>query len=96
MSRKKKEKVHCPAPDCQGGYSKRLYEVNEKVIEKIPTDILFRIEREKPVFRCSYCGFVWGKKISKADGIDIVPLGFYDNSQHPNVFLPVSENYKTR
>lgn len=95
MPGKKKVKVSCPALDCQGGYPNRQHEVPVEIIEKIPSEILDRLDDEKP-FRCNYCGFVYGKSPSKQGGINKIPLGFWDNSQNPNEFVPVPENYKTR
>jgi len=95
MARKKKAKVSCPAPDCQGGYPNRQHEVNEKIREKIPSKILDRLGDEKP-FRCSYCGFVYGRSPSKQGIINVISLGFYDNFQNPNAFAQVSKNYRTR
>lgn len=96
MPRKKKYTVCCSEPECQGGHSNRIHEVSEKILEKIPTEILVRISEEVPVYRCSYCGFVWGRTITTASVNKIVPLGFYDNSQNPNEFVPVPDNHRTR
>ncbi len=96
MPRKKKDKVCCPAPDCRGGYSHRLYEVNAKLIQKIPPEVLARKKDDESIYRCNYCGFVWGQKSYRRMGIDVTPLGFYDNFTNPNKFVAVSENYETR
>jgi len=96
MPGKKKAKVICPAPDCQGGYPNREHEVDEKIIEKIPFEILDRLDDDEKPFRCNCCGFVYGKSFSKQGGIRIKPLGFLDSPQNPNEFVPVSKNYRTR
>jgi hypothetical protein len=97
MAARKTYEPHCPAADCSGGHSNRLFRVNDGHVDLMPADMLSRRTGLSEVWGCGYCHFVWFQSSASFPGFDPTPAGFHGNFRWPEEeFHPVSATYGIR
>jgi len=91
MRRRKKYMPECPAQDCTGGDSNRLYRVSADSVH-VPDQHRSPEKNGFLLYRCSYCGFLWYQDPLGVD-LNPIPVGFYNNFTKPNEFFAVGRDY---
>jgi hypothetical protein len=86
---------HCPSRTCTGGHKNKLYRIRGSP-SWLTRKVWAKKKEGESLCRCAHCGFVWFQENSKKLGLDAIPVGYYDDFEHPWEFVSLKHRYRIR